>query len=268
MVFINKLYCMEGKAVLGISGGSAGTTSITAYASDNSVIGTINITVSNPILKVAEYYLNLSIAGGEMDSICLSTSLPADKISYVSSSANLEIIGYDKNFKSISFIGRVAGQYQIQISGGGETVVVNITVTSNDTAWMQYDKWISNLLSSLGCSKSDPVESFKKLGAWLVDNRDYDASNPSYLKLPTMGGTCQAFTSLFVDVAKRYFGLEADGNITPSGHINAVVVIDGGKWGLDAGSDGKAGSRSFRMIPQNPSIPVMVYMGGVWNEYK
>ena len=174
VVFINKLYCMEGKAVLGISGGSAGTTSITAYASDNSVIGTINITVSNPILKVAEYYLNLSIAGGEMDSICLSTSLPADKISYVSSSANLEIIGYDKNFKSISFIGRVAGQYQIQISGGGETVVVNITVTSNDTAWMQYDKWISNLLSSLGCSKSDPVESFKKLGAWLVDNRDYD----------------------------------------------------------------------------------------------
>ena len=222
-----------------------------------------------PVIWLPDYQPSeITLAGGERDSITFNTSLSINSITYVVSNSNIEIHDSVKNDNVFSVIARKAGTSIVTISGGGQSVSIKVTVTSLDTEWVAYDQWISNLLGSLGCSKSDPVESFKKLGAWLVDNRDYDDSNSDYLKLPNMGGTCQAYTDIFEDVAERYFGLEAEANITPSGHINAVVVISGEKWGLDAGSDGKAGSRSFRMIPQNPSIPVMVYMSGVWSEYK
>ena len=142
-------------------------------------------------------------------------------------------------------MGRLAGTTQIKISGGGTTVVVNVTVTSTDTDWVTYDNWIRNLLSSLGCSASDPIESFKKLGVWIVDNRDYDANNANYIKLVSMGGDCDATTQLFIDVASRIFGLEAYNSNTGYGHTNAIVVINGEKWYFDAGSYGTAGNRSF-----------------------
>lgn len=211
---------------------------------------------------------NRTVAGGERIVVIYGTSLSANSISYKLSNDNIELVGGDSNFKSITMIARKPGSSVLTISGGGQSVSIKINVTSLDTEWAAYDQWISNLLSSLGCSKSDPVGSFKKLGAWLVDNRDYDASNPDYQKLVAMGGSCDAFTNLFIDVAERYFGLRAEANIVSSGHINAMVVISGEKWFFDAGSNGKAGSRSFRIIPQNPNIPVMVYMGGTWSEYK
>ena len=222
-----------------------------------------------PVIWLPDYQPSeITVAGGERTYISFNTSLSSNRISYSVSDSNIEILGLDKNFNTLSFIGRKPGISVITISGGGQSVSVKVTVTSLDTEWAAYDRWISNLLSSLGCSKSDPVESFKKLGAWLVDNRDYDASNPDYQKLVTMGGSCDAFTNLFIDVAERYFGLKADANIVSSGHINAMVVINGEKWFFDAGSNGKAGYREFNIVPQNPSIPVMVYIGGVWSEYK
>ena len=222
-----------------------------------------------PVIWLPDYQKpEITLAGGERDSITFNTSLSINSITYVVSNRNIEIHDSVKNDNVFSVIARKAGTSIVTISGGGQSVSIKVTVTSLDTEWAAYDQWISNLLGSLGCSKSDPIESFKKLGAWLVDNRDYDDSNSDYLKLPNMGGTCQAFTDIFEDVAERYFGLKAEANIVSSGHINAMVVINGEKWFFDAGSDGKAGSRSFRVIPQNPNIPVMVYMGGVWTEYK
>ena len=223
-----------------------------------------------PVIWLPDYQPSeITVAGGERTEITFNTSISnKNSISYSVSNSNIEVLGDDLNFNVIEIAGRKPGTSVVTVSGGGQSVSVKVTVTSLDTEWAAYDQWISNLLGSLGCSNSDPVESFKKLGAWLVDNRDYDASNPSYMKLPTMGGSCDAFTSLFIDVAERYFGLEADANIVSSGHINAVVVINGEKWFFDAGSDGKAGYREFNIVPQNPNIPVMVYIGGVWSEYK
>lgn len=207
------------------------------------------------------------LAGGERDSITFNTSLSINSITYIVSNDNIEIHDSVKNDNVFSVIGRKAGTSIVTISGGGQSVSVKVTVTSLDTEWAAYDQWISNLLSSLGCSKSDPVGSFKKLGAWLVDNRDYVGSNPNHLKLTTMGGSCDAFAELLVDVAKRYFGLEAWADTESAGHIKAVVVIDGGKWGLDAGSNGKAGHRPFTAVPQNPNIPAYMYLEGKWEEF-
>lgn len=221
-----------------------------------------------PVIWLPDYQKpEITLAGGERDSITFNTSLSINSITYVVSNSNIEIHDSVKNDNVFSVIARKAGTSIITISGGGQSVSIKVTVTSLDTEWAAYDQWISNLLSSLGCSKSDPVESFKKLGAWLVDNRDYDYSNSDYLKLPNMGGTCQAFTDIFEDVAKRYFGLEAYANITSSGHINAVVVIGGEKWGFDAGSDGPAGHRSFTAVPQNPNLPAYQYSMGTWKEF-
>ena len=197
-----------------------------------------------PVIWLPDYQPSeITVAGGERTEITFNTSISnKNSISYSVSNSNIEVLGDDLNFNVIEIAGRKPGTSVVTISGGGQSVSVKVTVTSLDTEWAAYDQWISNLLSSLGCSKSNPVESFKKLGAWLVDNRDYDASNPSYMKLPIMGGSCDAFTSLFIDVAERYFGFEAYAYTDSSGHIKAVVVISGEKWFFDAGSDGKAGS--------------------------
>lgn len=222
-----------------------------------------------PVIWLPDYQKpEITLAGGERTEITFDTSI-SDKnnISYSISNSNIEVLGDDLNFNVIEIAGRKPGTSVVTISGGGQSVSVKVTVTSLDTEWAAYDQWISNLLSSLGCSKSDPVESFKKLGAWLVDNRDYDASNPDYQKLVTMGGSCDAFTNLFIDVAKRYFGLEAWADTESTGHIKAVVVIDGGKWGLDAGANGKAGHRPFTAVPQNPNIPAYMYLEGKWEEF-
>lgn len=200
-----------------------------------------------PVIWLPDYQPSeITVAGGERTEITFNTSISnKNSISYSVSNSNIEVLGDDLNFNVIEIAGRKPGTSVVTISGGGQSVSIKVTVTSLDTEWAAYDRWISNLLSSLGCSKSDPVGSFKKLGAWLVDNRDYDASNPSYMKLPIMGGSCDAFTSLFIDVAERYFGFEAYAYTDSSGHIKAVVVISGEKWFFDAGSDGKAGSRGF-----------------------
>lgn len=199
-----------------------------------------------PVIWLPDYQPSeITLAGGERTYISFNTSLSSNRISYSVSDSNIEVLGLDKNFNTLSFIGRKPGISTVTISGGGQSVSIRITVTSLDTEWAAYDQWISSLLNSLGCSKSDPVGSFKKLGAWLVDNRDYDASNPDYQKLVTMGGSCDAFTNLFIDVAERYFGLDADAYTDSSGHIYAKVIISGEKWFFDAGSNGKAGTRSF-----------------------
>ena len=221
-----------------------------------------------PVIWLPDYQPSeITVAGGERVVITYNTSLSPNSISYSSSNDNIEFIGVDTNYGNIHYIARKPGTSIVTISGGGQSVSVKVTVSSLDTEWAAYDRWISNLLSSLGCSKSDPVESFKKLGAWLVDNRDYDASNPDYQKLVTMGGSCDAFTNLFIDVAERYFGLEAWADTESLGHIKAVVVIDGGKWGLDAGASGKAGHRPFTAVPQNPNIPAYMYLEGKWEEF-
>lgn len=221
-----------------------------------------------PVIWLPDYQKpEITVAGGERVVVNFKTSLSKDTISYSASNDNIEFYRADMNFNSLTYTARKPGTTIITISGGGQSVSVKVTVASLDTEWAAYDQWISNLLSSLGCSKSNPVESFKKLGAWLVDNRDYDASNPSHLRLPTMGGSCDAFTSLFIDVAKRYFGLEADAYTESAGHIKAVVVISGEKWFFDAGSNGPAGHRSFTAVPQNPNLPAYQYSMGTWKEF-
>ena len=255
----------SGEGICNFSALAPGSAVISARAYDGTVRATATITVTaNPsVLSVYPEDMNQSIAGGDLGKIRLTTSLPADSIAFKSSNANLELNTYDPNVKTMTFYARVAGQYQVQVSGGGITVVVNITVTSNDTDWVQYDSWIRNLLSSLGCSKSDPVESFKKLGAWLVDNRDYSYDHVNYVDLATSGGDCEAHTGLFIDVARRFFGLEAYSSNTGVGHTVAVVTINGVKWGFDAGTGGTAGHRAFSAVPQDSSIPVYYYSNGV-----
>ena len=243
----------SGEGICNFSALAPGSAVISARAYDGTVkaTATITVTAKPSVLSVYPEDMNQSIAGGALGKIRLTTSLPASSITFNSSNANLELNTYDPNVKTMTFYARVAGQYQVQVSGGGETVVVNITVTSNDTAWMQYDSWIRNLLSSLGCSKSDPVESFKKLGAWLVDNRDYDTNHVSYVDLATGGGDCVAHSDLFIDVAKRFYGLEAFESMASSGHIRAAIVVSGETWIVDTGRSGSAGNRSCSVATES-----------------
>ena len=51
---------------------------------------------------------------------------------------------------------------------------------------------------------------------------------------------------MFIDVARRLYGLEADYYPRVGiGHTVAEVIIDGETWRFDAGTDGPVGMRSF-----------------------
>ena len=257
----------SGTGTCNFTANAVGSSTISAVGSDGLVKATATITVTakpTPVLSVDQS--SITIAGGYQTYVRVTTSVPIDRITYSASNSNIEFKYFDKNTHDIGFVGRLAGTTQIKISGGGTTVVVNVTVTSTDTDWVTYDSWIRNLLSSLGCSASNPVESFKKLGAWVVDNRDYDANNANYIKLVSMGGDCDATTQLFIDVASRIFGLEAYNSNTGYGHTKAIVIINNVKWFFDAGSAGVAGARTFTAVPSDPSIPAYSYFGGTWTE--
>lgn len=257
----------SGTGTCNFTANAPGSSTISAVGSDGLVKATATITVTakpTPVLSVS--YVDKTVAGGARGSISLVTSLSADSISYSASNGNIVFNGFVKEAKTIRFTGRYAGTTKVTISGGGETVVVDITITSNDTDWVTYDSWIRNLLSSLGCSASDPVESFKKLGAWLVDNRGYSYDNADYTKLAVGDGDCEAFTGLLIDVAERFFGLEAYSFNVGVGHTKAMVVIDGVTWGFDAGLHGSAGNRSFTAVPSDPTIPAYNYLSGQWTE--
>lgn len=236
----------SGTGTCNFTANTPGSSTISAVGSDGLVKATATITVTakpTPVLWVESD--TLSVAGGARGSIWVHTSLSEDSISYSVSNDNIEVLGLDTNTGNFVVVGRKVGNSQVIISGGGVSVVVNVTVTSNDTEWMKYDDWIRGVLSSCGYGSTSTLEVFKNLGAWLVDNRDYLAEGSGYIDLYYTGGSCVAFTDLFIDVAERYFGLEARSNDLPSGHSNAIVYIDGELWYFDAGSGGTAGNRSF-----------------------
>ena len=248
----------SGEGICNFSALAPGSAVISAKAYDGTVKATATITVTaKPVLSVEN--ANITVAGGKITPIYLVTTLPENQISYSFSSENLEFRTFDYSVKALYFVGRIAGQYQVKISGGGTSVVVNVTVTSTDSTWVAYDSWLRGVLNSCGYGSASTVEVFKNLGAYLVDNYDY-TGNPDYMTLYSSGGgSCVAHTDLFIDVAERYFGLEAYSNDMSSGHSNAVVTINGVKWAFDAGSNGTAKNRSFSAIPSDESIPVYRY---------
>ena len=243
----------SGEGICNFSALTPGSAVISAKAYDGTVKATATITVTAKPSVLSVAYADSTVTGGTVGGIVLNTSLSPDSLSYESSSPNLKLLGYDSNVKTVSFKALIAGSYQIKISGGGETVVVNITVTSNDTAWMQYDSWVKQVLSQCGYGSAAPVEVFKNLGAYIVDTFDYGEEIPYIGRM-----TCDGATALFLDVADRY-GFDAYANTTSVGHINAVVTINGVKWAFDAGSNGTAKNRSFSAIPSDESIPVYRY---------
>ena len=188
----------------------------------------------------------LKAAGGERIFIAISTSLSKDSISYdyheVDTPDWVGAGGY-----SMSFVPRKAGKFTIYVSGGGETLSVPVEVTSDDDVWLAYINRVINMVKGFPGS-SNPLEGLKQLGVWMVDNKPYDKGqgrDHKYLFTGDIGLDCIGYSEVFMDVAKRLYGLDADYFTTSSGHTVAEVVINGEKWRFDAGTDGPVGQRGF-----------------------
>ena len=197
----------------------------------------------------------LSAPGGKRVIIYINSSLSADDISYNLKNVNVTYNGVqaldgvltEKGQKYISFIARLKGEYTVYVSGGGETIVVPVEVTSTDDVWFDYMRQVISMVKSFPGS-SDPLEGLKQLGAWLVDNKPYDdgqGRDHKYLFTGDIGLDCIGYSEVFNDVAKRLYNLDADYFTLSSGHTVAQIKIDGVVWNFDAGSRGPAGSRDF-----------------------
>ena len=231
-----------------------GTSTITCTARDGSgITASCQVTVtSNKIwLLDEEWARNITVAGGETGSASCRTILSGEEITVTKSNDNIVFSGFNEQYKDsvkgsyVFFIGRRAGTCQITFSNGDDYVTVNVTVTSDDVAWWTYDNWIRGVLSTCGYGSEPALNVLIKLGIWLADNRSYSADNVYYVNLATQDGDCEAHTNLFLDVAIRFFGLEAKTANTGYGHTWAIVTINGVKWTFDAGYAGTAGHRTF-----------------------
>lgn len=203
----------------------------------------------------------LSAPGGQRIIIYINSSLSADDLSYNLKNVNVAYNGIqaldgvltEKGQKYISFIARLKGEYTVYVSGGGETLVVPVEVTSTDDVWFDYMRQVISMVKSFPGS-SDPLEGLKQLGVWLVDNKPYDKGqgrDHKYLFTGDIGLDCIGYSEVFVDVAKRLYNLDADYFTTSTGHTKAMVVIGGEKWYFDAGTDGPVGQRTFSFINES-----------------
>lgn len=204
----------------------------------------------------------LSAPGGKRIIIIVNTSVSANDITYNLNNVNKVVNGisaldgvlFDKEHKDISFIARLKGEYTVYVSGGGETIEVPVEVTSTDDVWFDYMNKLTKLVKSFPGS-SDPLEGLKQLGMWLVDNCPYDRGQGRDHKLlftGDIGLDCIGYSEVFIDVARRLYGLEADYYPRVGiGHTVAEVIIDGETWRFDAGTDGPVGQRTFSFINES-----------------
>ena len=190
---------------------------------------------------------NITVAGGERVLIVVDTSCPVDDIKFDFHDVDSLDMVYSHYSTSAGFIARAKGKYTVYVTGGGETLAVPVVVTSNDDVWFAYINRVISMVKSFPGS-SDPLEGLKQLGVWMVDNKPYDKGqgrDHKYLFTGDIGLDCIGYSEVFMDVAKRLYGLDADYYTTSSGHTVAEVVIGGEKWRFDAGTDGPVGQRTF-----------------------
>lgn len=241
-----------------------GTTIITVRGDDGVIIDRFTITVTKSesgekpknFMEVADEYSDLAVPHSSMLCVGIRSSIPVSNISFNVDIVNSkvpelvfwEVVTISSSVSEFRFRPWIAGTYRITFTAPDVApLVVPVTVTTSDPDWVEYNNWMYRMLSSEW--KADThLETFLKMGAWLVDNRDYDASNTQFQRLwkDGVGGDCVAYTMLFTDVAQRVFGLKAYNSNPGAGHEKAIVEIGDEKWGFDAGYIGEAGSRSRR----------------------
>ena len=190
---------------------------------------------------------NITVAGGERVLIVVDTSCPVDDIKFDFHEVDSLDMTYSHYSTSAGFIARAKGKYTVYVTGGGETLAVPIVVTSNDDVWFNYINRVISMVKSFPGS-SDPLEGLKQLGAWLVDNKPYDDGQGRDHKLlftGDIGLDCVGYSEVFMDVAKRLYGLDADYFTLSGGHTVAQIKIGETVWNFDAGTRGPAGSRGF-----------------------
>ena len=212
-------------------------------------------TKSQPKLSVSPAS-SLKVAGGERIYLIIRTALPDESLSYDLH----DVDGVDwpsMGGTTMSFIARKAGKFTIYVSGGGETLAVPIEVTSDDDIWLDYISRVISMTKSFPGS-SDPLEGLKQLGVWLVDNKPYDKGqgrDHKRLFVGDIGLDCIGYSEVFIDVARRLYGLEADYYPRVGiGHTVAEVIIDGETWRFDAGTDGPVGQRTFSFINESKTF--------------
>lgn len=241
-----------------------GTAVLTVKGDDGVLIDKVTVKVidpntgEKPLWDIKPYNKDVYVSGGDVAPVLIDTSLPVDRISYKILNVNNRIpgivyFGYQERLNGylttvFDFRAWLKGEYIIEFSGEGKTDRVTIHVTSSDSDWVEYNSWLNRMLST-EWNADTPLNIFLKMGAWLADNRDYDASNTQFQRLwkDGVGGDCRAFEMLFIDVANRKFeNLKAySSNTTGGGHTKAIVEIGSEKWAFDAGQGGLAGKRSF-----------------------
>lgn len=246
---------------------SMGSAVLTARGSDGVVIDKFTVNVgksenSGQGITMEVDYSNSRLNAPYSDFLIINvrTSAPVSDITYEYSNVNSRIpeiggpgIAPTTSGFEVVIQGWLAGTYNVTLRvPGANPLVVPVTVTSSDPDWVEYNNWMYRMLSSEW--KADTrLDTFLKMGAWLVDNRNYDASNTQFQRLwrDGVGGDCVAYTMLFTDVARRVFGLKAYNSNQGVGHEKAIVEIGDEKWGFDAGFTGLAGERRFTAVEIN-----------------
>lgn len=254
----------------------AGSTTITCTAVDGSGVSAVcPVTVTakdiedsgdttDPLYSCdyeASFDYYASIPGGTGLSIDVFTNAPSDKVQVLTSNNNIyyngvfvksNVYGYSYYY-CFGLDAVKQGNCDVSLVVDGKIIKTwNAYVSSTDQNWATYESWLNGVLENIKGSNSDfdkldPIQKVTMLGQYILDHYDYNAdANKSFHNDGC--GNCNASSFVLKDYAQR-LGLRSE-VVTPKAyvvnnpsHVVAKVWYDGVAYLIEAGYQGKAGSR-------------------------
>lgn len=254
----------EGTAVItcSSSGNSSVSASCTVTVKAKDIVDPGDTT--NPLYKCdyeADFDYYSSIPGGTGLSIDVFTNAPSDKVQVLTSNNNIyyngvfvksNVYGYSYYY-CFGLDAVKQGNCDVSLVVDGKIIKTwNAYVSSTDQNWATYESWLNEVLGNIKGSNSDfdklnPIQKVTLLGQYILDHYDYNAdANKSFHNDGC--GNCNASSFVLKDYAQR-LGLRSE-VVTPKAyvvnnpsHVVAKVWYDGVAYLIEAGYQGKAGSR-------------------------
>lgn len=196
--------------------------------------------------------------GGDLANILITTDAPINKLEIITSNDGIQYnaLNYNSEYNYYSFslyARRKTESCKVSIILDGKQVwSKDIVIVSDDQNWATYESWLNGVLKNIEAANSNwkdlnPIQKITLLGQYILDNYDYNPdANKSFHNDGC--GNCNASSFVLKDYAQR-LGLRSE-VVTPKAyvvnnpsHVVAKVWYDGVAYLIEAGYQGKAGSR-------------------------
>ena len=196
--------------------------------------------------------------GGDLANILITTDAPINKLEIITSNDGIQYnaLNYNSEYNYYSFslyARRKTESCKVSIILDGKQVwSKDIVIVSDDQNWATYESWLNGVLKNIEAANSNwkdlnPIQKITLLGQYILDNYDYNPdANKSFHNDGC--GNCNASSFVLQDYAQR-LGLRSE-VVTPKAyvvnnpsHVVAKVWYDGVAYLIEAGYQGKAGSR-------------------------